>query len=312
MTLICLALALASVWLLYRILKRLEIQPGHIPWLLAAFVFGTGFWFSLTRTTGVAFYAHISSVFACLLCLNEAFGKKRGLLMGLFLGLAFLSRQLTLFMGPFLAAVIWTRQEQPPGQRLRNFIFFCLSLGACVLLYLFYNYIRFGNLFDTGYSYLQLGGFMHFRVKNYGLFHLRYLPFNFLYLFLQGPHFTFSGQELLQVTGMDMFGTAITFASPFVFFAFRGRLKRPLLVTAWISIGIMVLGHLLYYNNGWIQLNNQRFTLDYWPLLIVLVALGLEGVPARVWKSTILFAILLNALSVWVNIPPVAKSLFTS
>jgi hypothetical protein len=58
----------------------------------------------------------------------------------------------------------------------------------------------------------------------------------------------------------------------------------------------------LYYVNGAGQLNWQRYALDYWPLLFVLIALGFHEVTSRsgqsFWKGTIVYALLLNALVV--------------
>lgn len=55
--------------------------------------------------------------------------------------------------------------------------------------------------------------------------------------------------------------------------------------------------HNLGVNNGWIQVNAQRFTLDFWPILILLVGLGTQRVAARVWKASILWGVGLNVLA---------------
>lgn len=53
-----------------------------------------------------------------------------------------------------------------------------LAAGA----YLALDAARFSGPFDTGYGYLQLGGFLQARVEQYGLFSLAYLPFNVVYI----------------------------------------------------------------------------------------------------------------------------------
>ena len=57
-----------------------------------------------------------------------------------------------------------------------------------------------------------------------------------------------------------------------------------------------VVGDKLAFN-GAIQFNAQRFTLDFFPVLMLLVGLGIKKIPERVWKSVILFSILQNALA---------------
>jgi len=72
----------------------------------------------------------------------------------------------------------------------------------------------------------------------------------------------------------------------------------------------MLLGTCLYYNNGWVQINAQRFSLDYLPLLIVLTALGMHEVSAKFWKPAIIFAVAMNAFCFWIKLPPQTRKLF--
>ena len=81
----------------------------------------------------------------------------------------------------------------------------------------------------------------------------------------------------LQISGM---GTALTFASPFVFLAAWARRPRALVVAAWASVTLALLHMLGYYNNGWVQPNAHRFALDFFPALLVLRAEDLFAEPA--------------------------------
>ncbi len=62
----------------------------------------------------------------------------------------------------------------------------------------------------------------------------------------------------------------------------------------------IVGAQVLYLNNGFSQTNTQRFTLDFMPLLFVLVGFGLrreaERGRASLWHGAIAYAVLLNAL----------------
>lgn len=289
-----------SVALLARILKRLEIEPPSALWLVAAFFLGTAYWFvALAGSTGW-FFAHIVAVACMFLAIYEALGRGRGLLVGLFLGLAFLSRQMSIYSGLFLCAALWGNPDHSTRRRkLAHLLGFLLSLGLCAGLYLAFNWARFGSPFDTGYSYIVLGGFLKERVGRFGLFNLAYVPANLIHLFLQGFHVEFSPPSYLGAPRMDPFGTSLTFASPFVFVALWARWRRGLLWTAWLGIGLSVVHALLYYNNGWWQQNAHRFTLDFLPLLMVLVALGTRRLSPRAWKPAVLYSILLNLLALF-------------
>jgi hypothetical protein len=292
------AVTLLSAWLLWRILRRLGLDATWTAWLLMGFFLGTVYWSCVTMSSGVWFTAHIASVAAFFLATNEALGKKRGLLVGLYLGIAFLSRQLTLALAPFLLALLLL--EGPTvGNRLRWRRALGLAAGcaACGALYLAFNWARFGDPLDTGYKYLQLGGFLQARFFDYGLFSTRYVLFNTLYLFVQGFHVNYGGNRSLLVQGMDGFGTSLVAASPFLLAALAARWTKPLLWAAWISVALCLVPQLFYYNNGWWQINGQRFAMDYLPLLMILAGLGVKRVQEKVWKGAIVYAVLLNVLA---------------
>jgi hypothetical protein len=98
---------------------------------------------------------------------------------------------------------------------------------------------------------------------------------------------------------MNPFGTSITFASPFLFLAVWGRWKRSLVLTAWLSIGLMLLFQLSLYTNGRIQVNTQRYMLDYLPILILLVALAGKRIRPGILEGLTLYAIGLNLIALF-------------
>ncbi len=300
------ALAIWSIVLLLKILKKVEAEPKSRRWIILAFVFGTGYWLCLRNTAGVCWYAHVASVLPLLLALNESLGKSRGILVGLFIGCAFLSRQFTIFFFPFLLVALWISKERKnTGSRLFESAMFGVGLAACAGVYLWFNWARFGNPLDTGYAYLKLGGILEERVRNEGLFSLSFLPFNAVYMFLQGFHVNYgdwptSVTNVHQYWPMDPYGTSIVAASPFIFFAFKAKWDKRLLIAMWASIVFVALGGLLYYNNGWVQYNAQRFAVDFFPALMILVALGVKHVPEQYWKPLVVYAVFMNAVAMLV------------
>ncbi len=300
-TVVCLALTVLNFFVLRSTLRRLEVERSAERWLLAAFFLGTAYTTSLFQTYETWHFAHVVAVACLLLAVREALGARRGLLVGLFCGLAFLSRQLCLYSAVFLAAALWQHGvEDRPGRRLLRLAAFGLPLAACAGIYLWLNAVRFGSPFDTGYSYMPLEGFLAARVEQYGLFHPAYVPANLVYMFLQGFHIQFTGPPQLVVAGADLLGTSVTFASPFLFFAVLARWTRPLLWSAWLAILLPTVHMLFYYNNGFAQTNAQRFTLDFLPVLIVLLALGMRRVPAAWWRAAIGYSIALNFVALFV------------
>lgn len=296
-----LSLALISLWLLWRIFRRLKCDPPLCVWLCAAFFLGTGYWFVLGYCEGVWYFAHLVAVTCLIAAIHESLGG-RGWLAGLFLGSAFLSRQLSLYAGVFLIAAIWSNPRfsgQTRG-RILQLIGLATGFAVCFALYLYFNWVRFEHIFDTGYDYLNLSSFLKVRVERFGQFHWAYIPYNFNHLFLQGFNLEYHGADLMLLKGMDRFGTSLTFASPFVFFAFRAKGQPLLLIGAWLSIGMTLLHQLCYYNNGFVQCNTNRFTLDFLPIIMILIALGARQAAKNAWlKAAILYAILLNGIALF-------------
>jgi len=296
----CLVLSTANILLLNNIFRKLPTPPDSIPWLTAAFVLGTGYWLCVTLSDGIWFLAHVAAVTGLLLATSEAVGKRRGTIVGAGAGMAFLSRQLCVFAVIFLLVAMW-RADRPRHDRVRQI---AIALGIMAVLsaaYLAFNWVRFGGPFNTGYEFLVLHeGFLINRFEEYGLFHPAYVPVNLYHMFLAGPHIAFGGPLALQPAAISGFGTSLLVASPFVVTAFYAKWDRPLLISLWVSVGLMLVVQLLYYNNGWVQFNTQRFTLDFLPLVMVLVALGTRHFNPILWKALVGYAVLLNALTLYV------------
>ncbi|MGI6376400.1 MAG: glycosyltransferase family 39 protein [Anaerolineae bacterium] len=306
MVLVSLLLALATGRVCWRILQRLAIPRPTAAWLMAAFFLGTSYWGSVHMSRGVWFTAHIVSAWMLLLAIDEALGRRRGLLVGLYLGSAFLSRQFTVLYLPMLAALLWWRSEQAPTRR-RWIRLLSLAAGValCGVVYLWFNWARFGNPLDTGYTYLQLGGMLQERVSRYGLFSRHYVWFNLYHLLVQGFDVSFSDPAQLAGWELNPFGTSLLVASPFLLLALRARWNRWVLALAWLGTVGIIVPTVCYYNNGWWQINAQRFTMDFVPVMMVLTALAARDGLGPYWKGAIVWALGLNALA-WVAIPMLA------
>jgi 4-amino-4-deoxy-L-arabinose transferase-like glycosyltransferase len=273
------ALAGLIAGLAYRLLLLHRVSVETIRWMVMGLVFGT----SLTlcvRDPIDTYLAHLIAVTFCLLGLYEAFTRQRGLLVGLALGCAVLSRQLTVFLGPFLLAALWLHkpEERSGGRRIAATVGMGIGVSVCLGVYLWMNWARFGDPFDSGYSRLIEPGWYQYRLERWGNFHWIYIPSNLMRLFLLGFDIEFRPPSYLVPT-MSLWGTSLTYASPFLYFAFRGRLDGSVGLTrmAWASIGVIALAVLAHKSAlGGSQMNALRYTLDFLPLVLLLAARGLD------------------------------------
>jgi hypothetical protein len=75
----------------------------------------------------------------------------------------------------------------------------------------------------------------------------------------------------------DPWGTGLWAVSPALVFALRPprRQDAALFAACWLGVLLAAAPNLLYYNTGWYQFG-YRFSLDFTPFLLVLVAMGLR------------------------------------
>jgi 4-amino-4-deoxy-L-arabinose transferase-like glycosyltransferase len=290
-------MACISLYLMYKILVRLGIEQGYLNWIMLAVFFGTGYWFAIFTSHHVYAFAQITSFLFELLVIYELTGRRRWWLVGIYIGCAFLSRQLTVFYFVFAAGYMYFEMKQKrEAATLRDFIALCSTLGAFVLLDLLYNYLRFGNPLDTGYGHIVYIGVLKERVQEYGPFSVRYVLFNLYSVFVKGFNIEFGGKAYMHIKDMDLWGTSLLSASPFLIASAKATWPKILKISAWVTIAIILTGQLFYHNNGFHQINTTRFTLDFLPLVIVLTALGARHLPKWLFRGMVVYAMLLNII----------------
>jgi len=296
---ISLALTAVSGWAWWGIAGRLGLGRDARLWATLAFIFGAPAAYVTLRGDGVWFFAQVVALALVSLAILAALDR-RLVLAGALIGLAFLSRQMALFVAPFLFAL-----SRPRGARLiafdRDTISDALRLGAPIVaaigLYCLYNWARFGAPLDTGYAHIadyppeNDRNFITWRILDLGLFSKDYLVFNLAHLFLQGFHVEFGGKYMTELVRMDPMGTSLIAASPFLLYVFYARADAKLLVGA-VVIAIVAGITLFYHSNGFSQHNVQRYALDWLPVLYVLLLPALAADPDKAAERLKMFRLL--------------------
>jgi hypothetical protein len=215
-----------------------------------------------------------------------------------------------------------------------------LGAGIPIGLLLVYNLVSTGHVFHPGYQYLYELEAGFYTPLNYHLDwqieDLRYLPQNFGIMFLNGP--VWLPTEVPSALGRGgplctdpsmvrgLFnpdcplvlpkdtGMSILLTSPAYLLALpalRWGFGMSRLVTgAGLAILIVAFVNLMHFSQGWVQFG-YRFSLDFAPWAILLVAIGLEriaaargapGIGRRAGAlAVVALALLLVAMSVLVN-----------
>lgn len=299
--LITIFFASLNVVLLFLLLERLarggrsgRSRKDNL-WLLLLFAFGScHYWLS---TMGqVWFTAQIMGVTWTLLYIHAAIDARHPLLAGLACAMAFSTRTPLLFTSVFFFIFVLF----PNGQRLqkeqfswalKKLIWFCIPCLVVGIGLLTMNKIRFDSWTEFGHTYLAAGQLQ--RIKTYGLFNSHFLSKNLTSLFTLLPKIQTSAPYLV----ISKHGMSILLTTPAFLYLLRPQPREHredvfwhrLL---WATVAACALPGLFYQNTGYEQFG-FRFSMDYTPYLIMLLAVGRH--PITKWfKLSILWGVAVN------------------
>jgi hypothetical protein len=308
-----LGLACDEIWLAYFftaanvlaaliLLKRLHIPKKHHRYLLALFFLGTIYLSALAMGRGW-FLAHIIASTFLLFAILETLSRQRVVIIGAWLGLAFLTRAPTIFALPFF---LW--MLKPARVAWLNWRFwlaqgFQLALGALapMLFFFDYNYSRFGNLFETGYAHAIVVNPVLTEALQQGLFSPVHLAKNLYALFLAMPQaYPSFSAPVLQFPYIypSPWGMGIFFTTPAFVYALAANWRERLVRAAWLAVGLVLIPLVTYYGVGWIQFG-YRYALDFYPFLFVLTALGITSHFDWKARALVVLSIVINIWGAW-------------
>lgn len=278
---------LASGWLWWRIFIQ-QTQSRDLSLLLVCLVlFASPLAFVALRGDHVWFFAQSWGFLFSTAALYFALAKPNALLVGLFIAMAFLCRQMTILYLPVLYVLMldkdtpWFRIDGPAIKRVLAMSAFPL---VAILVYFAYNAARFGSPLETGYSFIfplewetgpDTGLFLRERVRDLGIFSNQYFLFNFIYMFIAGPHVEFGGKYLTEMASFDINGASLFLVTPVLLLALLAPWNRAFwfgMATVCLILGLT----LFYHSNGFSQYSAQRYALDWLPVLLVFLARGVR------------------------------------
>ena len=299
LTWLCAALILPLLFAVLGRLRQAGLSRRNVAddlWLVAALAFGSVLFFSAVQGR-VWFTAHVIAVALALAYVWCSIEARHPILAGLCLGCAVMTRPPLAFMFPLFAFEAWRMARSGlPGaigrawpttghawpangplrviarrQALARFARSCALFAAPILviavLAMVHNAARFGDPLAFGHHYLDVR--QQQQMETTGMFSYAYLGRNLAVAFALLPELT-SHDPHIRISGH---GLAIWFTTPVVLWVLWPRVKNALHRPLWITVALVALPTLLYQNSGWFQFG-YRFSLDYLPFLILLVAIG--------------------------------------
>jgi hypothetical protein len=256
--------------------KLSQRAVGDDLWLVATLAFGSVLFFSAVQ--GKVWYtAHVVGVALALGYAWAAIEAKHPILAGLALGAAALTRTAMAFMVILFVCEAWrihggrTAWRDDRAALLRGLGRSLLRFGAPVVVFaiagMAYNLVRFGSPTEFGHTYLEVR--QQAQIEQFGLASYHYLARNLAVAFTLLPELS-ARPPYLQISGH---GLAIWLTTPILLTLLWPRERNPLHRPLWLCVLAVALPSLLYQNSGWVQFG-YRFSLDYFVLLILLLAIG--------------------------------------
>lgn len=238
------------------------------------FFFATGTVYTTLAPMGGVWFTSQVIAFGCVLLAYYSAvkyeGRKAFFVTGIWVGLAMMTRS------NIILAAIWPawyllNQYFKDKKRIVEYILCGISpilfFGS---LYLLYNYLRFGNPLDIGYSYHLMAQLFRDDFNKYGPFNIRYIPINLYYQYVAYPFLD-----------MDNFfmGGSLFLLSPLFLLAIAGFVKNRKSASAWfLLLSILVVNGTIItlMGTGWVQFG-PRYTLDFTLPLLMLTAMGVRN-----------------------------------
>jgi hypothetical protein len=295
--------AALNVMLIFLILERLS-KGGRSSrsrsdnlWLTALFGFGTvHFWLAVMGQ--VWFTALIVGSTFTLLYILFGMDARRPLLAGICFAMAFATRTPLLYTAIFFYAFVFF-----PGGKLRRsdwvdaakkiawFSLPCLIMGLSLL---WMNYVRFESFSEFGHRYLAAGQIQ--RIQQYGLFNYQFVAKNLTAMFTLLPRF----QDTYPYVQISTHGMSLLLTTPaFAYLLMqRERISIPdkfWWALLWVTVAVCAIPGVFYQNTGWEQAG-FRFSLDYTPYLILLLAIGRRPL-TWVFKLCVIAGVVVNGFA---------------
>ncbi len=265
------ALNAVLLWFLLIKLREKKIitrTDGELVSLITLFCFGTVYFFSAVR--GEVWYtAHIIGITFLLLYLLALYSE-RWFWAGLALAAAFATRPAMSLSGFIFLWYIYKKyKDRDWKEAIFSLVRFAIPVLIIVGLVSWHNWLRFKNPFEFGHSYLNIR--WKYRMEKYGLFSVEYLSRNLAVALTLLPRFKFSW-PFVQISPHGM---ALWLTTPLLFKVFWQKFSNRHFIPLAVSAGMIFFFVLCYQNSGFVQFG-YRFSLDFTPLAILLLALASE------------------------------------
>ncbi len=255
----------------------IQISQSGILLLVALFLFGTPhLWVGIS---GRGWYvSQILTLMFLALAIYSALRSWSPWLVGIFIAIAMTARPNSLMTWPFVFAISMHILKENQGKiHLEQAFHWSLKTIPPIIIaiigLLTYNYLRFENILDFGYTTVNAGSDIVYNVQTWGMFSPHFIPKNLMVMFFKMPWINLNSHWPIEpsATGMSVFLT-----TPALIYLFRRYPRQWWVIGAWAAVFFNIILLSLYSNTGAHQFG-YRYILDMLVPLIVLLAVGMNN-----------------------------------
>lgn len=212
---------------------------------------------------------------------------------GLMVACAFLTKNTMLFAAAWVPWYLLAVRSKEGGYSVKWIAMtFLVPVAGGLATQAGYNYLRFGNLLETGLTYHLMSEGLKEDYARYGAFNLHYLPQNLFYNFITVPYAWLFRQES-HALGFWMGGSLFVMSPPFLL-AFAGIARRWSSHGKALAFGCLtgLVPMLFLMGTGCVQFG-PRYTLDVVVPLLMATAMGLGSMRTKSLARLVLLSVVM-------------------
>ena len=256
--------------------KKILKNKTNAFWVSMGYVFSTAF-------IGVALvpfswqFAQLVQSLLIFLAILGVFKKWSYFKIGIFLAASIATRFDMILASFFFLAVILSDSIQI-REKIKNIVYFLIPVVFSVISLGYYNFLRFGNFFEQGYSFQKLSVPELIVNRSHGLWSFVHFPANLYYLFLKGPEAILAqGSQMLVFPYLHSspWGMSVFITSPIFLIIFKAGWRNRYVLFSGITAFIIFIAVMGYYGIGYDQFG-YRYALDFYPFLFVILLFAVK------------------------------------
>lgn len=286
-------LNILNVFLLFRIAKQLTGNFTNSIIISFAVLFSTAY-LGIALTPWAWYFAQTVGFTLTLLALEAYFFHRPWLIIGIYIALAYTTRVSLIFTAVFFILNLYYC-DLSDKIKIKKLAMLITPIIVSIVLLGFYNYARFGNPMETGYSKQYLEEPVRTN-RSVGLWSFVHIPRNLYYMFLKMPDPIFiPGTEITQFPYLKATGSGISilFTSPIFIWILFSNWKKLKVRFAAITSLIIIFALCGSFSNGSWQYG-YRYAIDYYPMLFIILIYSFKKDATYKFLTIAIVAFLIN------------------